>query len=328
MILTPTRSLAQQSGTALRAQFLGDVLSGLRAPVKELPCKYFYDDAGSALFEQITALDEYYLTRTEIAIMRRHAPEMAALLGKQCLLIEYGSGSGVKTRLLLDHLPEPAGYVPVDISAEQLCSSAQALARAYPNVEVIPVYGDFAEPLQLPVPPLPAARRVVYFPGSTIGNFEPAATIDLLRRTAALCGRGGGLLLGADLRKDPRVIELAYNDAQGVTAAFNLNLLGRINRELGADFVPSQFSHRAFYNETEGRIEMHLVSRQAQSAHVGGEQFTFQAGESVRTEYSYKYSLDGLAELAGAAGFAMQRHWLDERKYFCVCYFTAAIDPS
>jgi dimethylhistidine N-methyltransferase len=328
MSLVPTRSLVPQSRAALRAQFLADVLRGLRAPVKELPCKYFYDDTGSALFEQITALDEYYLTRTEMAIMRRHAPEMAALLGAHCLLIEYGSGSSAKTRLLLDHLADPAGYVPIDISAEQLRSSAQALAQAYAHVEVIPVYGDFAGPLQLTLPPLPAARRVVYFPGSTIGNFEPAATIDFLRRTAALCGCGGGLLLGADLRKDPQVIELAYNDAQGVTAAFNLNLLVRINRELGADFVLSKFSHRSFYNEIEGRIEMHLVSRKLQSAHVGGEQFTFQAGESVRTEYSYKYSLDGLAELAGAAGFVMQRHWLDERKYFCVCYFTVAINPS
>ena len=256
-------------------QFRADVVRGLSAPKKELPCKYFYDEVGSALFEQITELDEYYPTSTELAIMERHAAEMAGLLGPRCLLIEYGSGSSVKTRRLLDHLRDPAGYVPIDVSADYLHSSAQALGEEYPDLEVQPLCADFTRPLGLPMCRKRAARRVVYFPGSTLGNFTPEAALALLRRTAGLCGRGGGLLLGIDMRKDPRVIEAAYNDRRGVTAAFNRNILARINRELGADFDVEQFAHRAFYNVAQGRIEMHLVSRRDQVVRVGGVPFVF-----------------------------------------------------
>jgi dimethylhistidine N-methyltransferase len=320
MIDSHDRALAPDVQSPQVRQFRAAVLAGLRAPVKSLPCQYFYDEAGSELFERITRLPEYYPTRTELAIMDRHAPEMADLLGRDCLLVEYGSGSSAKTRRLLDHARDLAGYVPIDVSEEFLGRSAQALAKEYPQIPVLPVCADFAGPVQLPAPPGRVLRRVVYFPGSTIGNFTPAETVALLRRTAQLCGPGGGLLLGADLRKDRRVIEAAYNDSQGVTAAFNLNILARINRELGGNFAMEQFEHLAFYNVTEGRIEMHLVSRRPQRVHVAGEDFFFTAGESICTEYSYKYTLQGLRRFAETAGFDLSHIWMDKRKYFSVCY--------
>ncbi len=303
-------------------QFRADVLRGLLAPQKELPCKYFYDEAGSALFEQITELEEYYPTRTELGIMERHAAEMAGLLGPRCLLIEYGSGSSLKTRRLLDRLREPAGYVPIDVSGEHLRRSARALGEEYPEIEVAPLCADFMRPLVLPECPNAPARRVVYFPGSTLGNFAPEAALALLRQTAVLCGRDGALLLGIDLQKDPRVIEAAYNDRRGITAAFNRNILVRINRELGADFDIEQFAHRAFYNAAQGRIEMHLVSRCDQVVDVGGVPFFFAKGESIHTENSYKYCLRALTALAAACGFVVERVWTDERQYFSVAYLT------
>jgi dimethylhistidine N-methyltransferase len=300
--------------------FRADVLRGLSGPRKELPCKYFYDEAGSRLFERICELPEYYPTRTELAIMQRHGADMAAHLGPGCLVIEYGSGSSVKSRLLLDQLVTPAGYVPVDISREHLRRSAAALARRYPHVPVLPVCADFTQPLRLPAQGRQPRRRVVYFPGSTIGNFTPEEAAELLRRTARLCGPGGGLLLGADMQKDPRLLHAAYNDAQGVTAAFNRNLLVRINRELGADFQPEQFWHHAFYNPAPGRIEMHLLSRQEQTVHLGADTFSFAEGEPICTEYSYKYTPARLQRLAAAGGFEVRRVWADERKYFSVLY--------
>jgi len=303
-------------------RFRADVLKGLRAPKKELPCKYFYDEVGSALFERITELEEYYPTRTELGIMERHAGEMADRIGPRCLLIEYGSGSSLKTRHLLDQLNEPAGYVPVDVSGEFLGHSARALSEEYPGLEVLPVCADFTRPLSLPECQKTAARRVVYFPGSTLGNFTPMSAQALLRQTAILCGRDGGILLGVDLQKDTRVLEAAYNDRQGVTAAFNRNILARINRELDADFDIGQFAHRAYYNTALGRIEMHLVSRRDQVVRVGGKRFFFAAGESIHTENSYKYSLHALADLASACGFVAEQVWTDERQYFSVAYLT------
>jgi dimethylhistidine N-methyltransferase len=302
--------------------FLTDVVSGLRLPQKQLPCKYFYDQTGSDLFEQITQLEEYYLTRVERSILKRHVQEMAELLGSRCLLVEYGSGSSSKTRLLLDCLADPVAYVPIDISGDELRRSAAALAAEYPRLEVLPLVGDFARALTLPSPRMPAARRVVFFPGSTIGNFAPAEAVPMLRRTAQLCGRGGGLLLGADLRKDPTVIEAAYNDRLGVTARFNCNLLVRINGELGADFAVEKFAHRAFYNAALGRIEMHLISKCAQRVHIDGADFQFADGESIHTENSYKYSLDQLDALARAGGLEPVRVWTDEAQYFSVYYLT------
>ena len=305
-------------------RFRADVLRGLGSPQKSLPCKYFYDEAGSELFERITELEEYYPTRSERAIMERHAVEMAELLGPRCLLIEYGSGSSSKTRLLLGHLRDPAGYVPIDVSGEHLRRTSRALAEEYPRVKVLPLCADFTRPLRLPAHQGAATRRVVYFPGSTLGNFTVEEATLLLRRTADLCGRGGGFLVGVDLQKHPRLIEAAYNDRQGVTAAFNRNILVRINRELGADFDIKQFAHRALYNVARRRIEMHLVSCSDQTVHVGGMRFFFAEGESIHTENSYKFDLGTMAELAEAGGFAVERVWTDQGQYFSVFYLTVS----
>ncbi|QJW95529.1 L-histidine N(alpha)-methyltransferase [Frigoriglobus tundricola] len=303
-------------------QFLADILTGLSRPQKRLPSKYFYDAAGSRLFDRITELPEYYPTRTELAIVTAHAAAMADRCGPRCLLIELGAGSLVKVRLLLDRLDRPAGYVPVDVSGEHLRSAAAELGADYPGLGVAPVVADFTRPFELP--PVPAARRVAYFPGSTIGNFDPSEADDLLRRVAGLVGPGGGLLLGLDLRKDPAVLEPAYNDTRGVTAAFNRNLLVRINRELGADFDPTAFRHRAFYNRERDRIEMHLVSAAEQSVQVCGRAFAFRAGESIHTENSYKYDLDDFARRAAECGWRAGASWTDEQRYFAVTYLTAA----
>ncbi|AWM41056.1 Histidine-specific methyltransferase EgtD [Gemmata obscuriglobus] len=302
-------------------QFRADVLAGLSRPQKRLPSKYFYDAAGSQLFDRITELPEYYPTRTELAVMREHAAAMAARCGPRCLLVELGAGSLVKVRLLLDELVAPAGYVPVDVSGEHLRGAARELAADYPGLGVHPVVADFTRPFELP--PVPAARRVVYFPGSTIGNFDPAEADDLLGRVARLVGPGGGLLLGIDLRKDTAVLEPAYNDARGVTAAFNRNLLVRINRELGADFDPAAFRHRAFYNHERSRIEMHLVSAAEQRVQMGGATFAFRAGESIHTENSYKYAPTEFAQRAAACGLRADATWTDANGFFAVMHLTA-----
>jgi dimethylhistidine N-methyltransferase len=298
--------------------FRSDVLEGLAQSPKAIPCKYFYDAIGSRLFERICAQPEYYPTCTELAIMRRHVRDMAAALGPQCLLIEYGSGSGVKSRLLLEHLDTPAGYVPIDVAREALLHSAQALAHRFADLEVLPVCADFTQPLKLPTPARTPRRRVVYFPGSTIGNLTPDEAAVLLRQTTRLCGPGGGLLLGVDLKKDPALLHAAYNDRGGVTAAFNLNLLTRINRELGGDLDTARFWHHAFYNPVEGRIEMHLVSRVEQRLSIGGESIVLAEGESIRTEYSYKYSPAEVHDLAAAGGFVVRQAWFDDTAWFGV----------
>jgi L-histidine N-alpha-methyltransferase len=304
-------------------QFLTDVLAGLSRPQKRLPSKYFYDAAGSRLFDRITELAEYYPTRTELAIMRAHAGAMAARCGPRCLLIELGAGSLVKVRLLIDRLDRPAGYVPVDVSGDHLRGAAKALAGDYPGLSVYPVVADFTRSFE--APPVPAARRVVYFPGSTIGNFDPSEADELLGRVARLVGQGGGLLLGLDLRKETAVLERAYNDARGVTAAFNRNLLVRMNRELGADFDPAAFRHRAFYNRERARIEMHLVSAADQWVRVGDATFAFRAGESIHTENSYKYDLIDFARRAAERGLRADETWTDADRYFAVLYLTAVV---
>jgi L-histidine Nalpha-methyltransferase len=300
-----------------RERFLADVLDGLGASPKTLPCKYFYDARGSALFDRICTLPEYYPTRTELAILRRHAAAMAEAIGPRCLLVEYGSGSSTKTRLLLDRLEAPAAYVPVDISREHLLQSAAALAAHYPHLAVIPVCADFTQPFALP--DVPGADRVVgYFPGSTIGNFAPAEATKFLADVAHRCGAGGALLIGVDLRKPRAVLEPAYDDARGVTAEFNRNLLRRVNRELGGDFDLAAFDHRAFWNPARGRVEMHLVSRRDQVLHLAGRTVPFAKGESIHTENSHKYELAGFAQLAAAAGFGVERVWTDDAGLFSV----------
>jgi dimethylhistidine N-methyltransferase len=325
MAIPPTTApLLCPTGRSPLAQFHDDVLAGLSRQPKELPCKYFYDARGSELFDRICELPEYYLTRTELAIMCQHASEMADALGCRCLLVEFGSGSSVKTPLLLEHMREPAGYVPVDISREHLFASAAAIRRRFPGLEVRPLWADFTEPFALPQIRGRVDRRAVYFPGSTIGNFGPDEAVALLARMAGLVGPGGGVLIGMDLRKAAAVVEPAYNDAAGVTAAFNRNLLARINRELGADFDVGQFAHRAFFDESHSRIEMHLVSRRRQVVHLGGAVVRFARGESIRTELSYKYSRVAFASLAGAAGLAVRRVWTDAGGLFSVQHLEGA----
>jgi len=295
------------------------VLHELQDARKELPSKYFYDDVGSQLFEQICALDEYYLTRTELSIMQEQMAEIVTLLGPNCLLIEYGSGNSTKIRMLLDALQDPVGYVPIDIAKDQLLRSAAALATAYPALEVLPVCADYTSDFALPWPAKPVSRRIAYFPGSTIGNFDREPAKRFLQQIAKTC-RGGGLLIGVDLKKDFNILHRAYNDSQGVTARFNLHLLERINQELDATFQLGQFGHYAFYNPGQSRIEMHLVSLTNQTVRIGEVEIAFKLGESIWTESSYKYTLEEFARLARAAGFIVEGVWTDPQQFFSVQY--------
>ena len=304
--------------------FADDVIAGLSRPQKELPPKYFYDERGSALFEAICELPEYYPTRTETAIMRAHAPDMARRLGSGCALIEFGSGSSRKTRILIGELA-PVAYIPIDIAAEQLKASSVALAQAFPGLPIVAVCADYTRPLELPaLDGIEVRRRVVYFPGSTIGNFTVPEAAEFLRNARVIAGARGGLLIGVDLKKDRARLEAAYDDAQGVTAQFNLNILARINRELGADFDLPAFRHKAFYDAGLGRIEMHLVSAREQDVAIRGRVFRFGAGETIHTENSYKYSIAEFQALALGSGFAPQACWTDGEALFAVHYLTVA----
>ncbi len=300
------------------AEVRAAVLEGLTAARKTLPCKLLYDERGSQLFEQICAAPEYYPTRTELAIMRDHVGAMADTVGPQAAIIEYGSGSSTKSRLLLEHLHDPAAYIPIEISREILRQSAESLRHAFPGLAVVPVCADYTKRLHLP-PLDPAPRReVVYFPGSTIGNFHPHEAQAFLARSARLVGAGGGMLLGVDLIKDPATLEAAYDDAAGVTAAFNLNILHRINRELDAEIDVDSFEHRAVFSAAHHRVEMHLVSKIEQTLQVAGATMNFDAGETIHTECSYKYDLAGFAELAQRAGWAVEHVWTDPDELFSI----------
>jgi dimethylhistidine N-methyltransferase len=304
--------------------FREDVLAGLANPCKSIPCKYFYDEPGSQLFDRITQLDEYYLTRAETQIMQQRAQEMARLLGSGCLLIEYGSGGSLKTRFLLDHLRGPAAYVPIDISREHLLGSVAQLRPEYPGLTILPVAADFTKPFELPDTGALERPRAIYFPGSTLGNFHPDEARHLLQMAAGVIGPQGALLVGIDLQKEAGTLIPAYNDAQGVTAAFNLNLLRRINRELNADFDLDRFEHRAEYNAEHHRIEMLLVSRARQTVRIGAETIRFEEGEGILTECSYKYSLDSFDRLTRSAGFVVEKVWTDDEQRFSVQYLTVA----
>ncbi|HLZ31793.1 MAG TPA: L-histidine N(alpha)-methyltransferase [Chloroflexota bacterium] len=299
---------------------LQEVLRGLLSPQKELPCKLLYDTIGSQLFEQICALDEYYPTRAELRIMRAAAAQMAERIGPECLLIEYGSGSSTKTPLLLDQLERPVAYMPIDISREVLQDSAAAIASRYPGLEVLPICADYTRSVQLPTTRAAAARRVAYYPGSTLGNFVPEAARRFLKTIGEVCGPGGGLLIGTDQKKDPLMLHRAYNDALGITADFNLNILRRLNRELGANFNLDRFRHYAFYNPVFARVEMHLVSLIAQVVRVADVEIPFARGESIWTEASYKYNQDEFAELVAGAGWRVEQMWTDDRSLFSVEY--------
>ncbi len=301
---------------------IADVLKSLRKSPKELPCKLLYDERGSELYNDICEMPEYYQARTETRIMLDNAAEIARLIGTNCLLIEYGSGSSDKTRVLLDTLEDTAAYVPIDISKEHLLAAAKDINRDYPGLEVLPVCGDYNNHIDLPTPSKEVARRVVYFPGSTIGNFDPGPAVEFLQRVAELCGPGDGLLIGVDLKKDVEVLELAYDDPAGITADFNLNILRHLNNDIGSDFELDAFRHRAVYNEDEGRIEMHLISEVDQEVTIDGVVISFAEGENIWTESSYKYSPEGFARLASKAGFTVKHVWTDEKNLFSVQYLT------
>jgi len=300
--------------------FLRDVLDGLTDEPKRLPCKYFYDERGSQLFEQICDLPEYYPTRTEIGILQKYGPEIADAIGSKCAVIEYGSGSGLKTETLLAHLHEPNAYFPVDISREHLQQSAAAIDEKFPGLAVIPVCADFTQPFELPTELVNGSRKIAYFSGSTIGNFEIDEAIDLLEGMASLCGPSGGMLIGVDLVKARHVLEAAYDDSEGVTAEFNKNVLRRANADLDADFDLGGFEHRAIFNEADSRVEMHLVSRREQEVTIAGRSIHFDAGETIHTENSHKYTLESFAEIAAQAGLRVEQVWTDEREYFSVQY--------
>ncbi len=304
-----------------------DVLDGFAKPQKAISSRFLYDVRGSALFEQITTLDEYYPTRTEIGLLERHAGEMAALIGPQASLIEFGSGASRKAPILLDALEEPAAWVPIEIDDAMLAQSVRDMRARFPDLDLVPIHADFMQPVALPHGRL-SANRVGFFPGSTIGNFRPHEALTFLRRLGATLGRSAALLIGVDLKKDLSTLLAAYDDAEGVTAAFNLNLLVRVNRELGADFDLDAFAHEARYDIDHGRIEMHLVSRTAQSVHLLGQTFRFAAGESIHTEVSCKYTVDEFRLLARAAGWQPVEVWTDPHDWFSIHFLRFAGDEA
>jgi dimethylhistidine N-methyltransferase len=305
-------------------QFQEEVLKGLRQSPKELPTKYLYDERGSNLYERICSLDEYYIPRTEAAIMESNIDEIIRLLGPEATLVEYGCGNCTKTRILLDNMVRLTNYVPIDISYEQLHRVAAELGQCYSGLEILPVCADYTEDIQIPFPEKRNDRIVTYFPGSSIGNFNPRSAIVLLSNIARVCGPGGALLIGVDLKKDIDVLYRAYNDRDGITAAFNMNLLHRINRELHGDFQMNNFEHHAFYNPDESRVEMHLVSLKEQTVNLDNTSIYFKKGESIWTESSYKYEIADFRMLADAAGFSVEKVWTDERNWFSVQYLVVA----
>lgn len=310
------------SAEEMFAEERAEILAGLTAAQKHISPKYFYDQRGSELFDAICRLPEYYPTRTERRIMARYLPDIAELVGPGAAVIEFGAGSSVKARQLLAELREPVAYVPVEISGEYLREQADELARDFPDVSVVPVVADFTKPFDLPNHAAMPQRNLVFFPGSTIGNFTRREACSLLEIMRAEAKAGGALLLGVDLVKDPRIIEAAYNDAQGVTAEFNRNVLRHLNAALGANFEPEQFRHEAFYDPRHERIEMRLLSLVDQTVLVDGEAIRFAAGEHIVTEYSHKYSIDGFRQLARQAGLAPAAVWTDPDALFSVHYLT------
>lgn len=305
-----------------RSALRSEVLDGLSASPKTLPPKLFYDAAGAGLFEEICMLPEYYLTRSELSILCARAAEIASLAGPDCAMIEYGSGAGVKARLILDALESPRAYVPVDISSDQLAEVSADLSDAYPDVAILPVCADYTSRFQLPDLPHATRKKLAFFPGSTIGNFHPQQAAVFLARVRHALGAGGAMVLGVDRRKDVSVLNAAYNDTRGVTAEFNLNMLTRLNRDVGAEFDTRAFEHVAFFNEEASRIEMHLRSRTDQTVCIGSTAVHFAEGETIWTESSYKYDRDALDGLVAAGGFNIVNLWTDHADKFWVAYLS------
>jgi L-histidine Nalpha-methyltransferase len=310
--------------------FEAAVVDGLSKPQKTLPCKFFYDAEGSALFDRICELAEYYPTRTEIALLEDRSGEIARLAGPRCHLIEFGSGSSVKVRILLDALKDPVAYTAIDISRDHLLAATESLAAAHPEIEVRAVCADYTKPIPLPRPERhPDARPIGFFPGSSLGNFTPPQATAFLKRTAGMLREGrGDLVIGIDLQKDPAILIPAYDDSEGVTAAFNKNILVRANRELGTDFDLDGFSHRAVYNNDRGRVEMHLVSDRDQAVTVGSRSFDFAAGEHIHTENSHKYTVAGFQAMAREAGFVPSAVWCDAANLFSIHYLRTVPSPA
>lgn len=304
-----------------KENLLEEILEGLSKPQKELPSKLFYDQKGSSLFDEICELEEYYLTRTETSIMTENIEEICSILGRNCLLIELGSGSSKKIRLLLSGLQSPAGYVPIDISEEHLINSVNILAKDYPDLKILPVSADYTQPFSLPKFDFIYSKKVVYYPGSTIGNFEPGYASKFLNSIGNRMGVGTGLLIGVDLKKDKKVLEDAYNDKKGITAEFNLNMLTRLNNELDTNFNLEHWKHNAFYNSEEGRIEMHLESLLDQDVRVDGETVSFRKEETILTEYSHKYSIEDFEQLVSET-YNLEKVWSDNENKFGILYFT------
>lgn len=298
---------------------LSEVIVGLSGEEKKLPSKLFYDERGSYLFDEICDLEEYYPTRTEMKIIKDNIEEMSALLGEGTLLIELGSGSSTKIRLLLDYIPGLAGYVPIDISSEHLLSAAESLKADYPHIDIFPLAADYTKMFQLPEIGKPFDHIAAYYPGSTIGNFTPREAKEFLGRIAGILGKNGGMLIGVDLKKDVKTLEAAYNDNKGVTAEFNLNILSHLNNEINTNFNTDKFEHLAFFNDEEGRIEMHLLSREDQTVRLNGSFIDFKKGDDILTEYSYKYSLESFAELV-SEDFEVRKVWTDEKNLFSTQY--------
>lgn len=304
-----------------KASELSEILDGLNKKQKTLPSKLFYDERGSKLFDQICELDEYYPTRTELKIMEENIDEITSVFNDESLFIEFGSGSSIKTRILLEHLPNISGYIPIDISEEYLLKSAQQLRNEFHAIDIYPVAADYTKPLILPPIAKKVSHKIAYFPGSTIGNFPVQEAKEFLKVIFDLVGEHGGLLIGVDLKKNMKILEDAYNDSQGVTAEFNLNILHRLNREFGFDFNPDNFEHRAIYNEEFGRIEMHLFSKVDQEFGANDQRFQIKKGESILTEYSHKYLLKDFAELVSDY-FTVEKVWTDSNSLFSIQYLT------
>lgn len=297
-----------------------EVIESLSGPQKTLSCKYFYDEKGSDLFEDIVELDEYYLTRTEISIMRDNINEISQLIGENCILIEPGSGSGKKIKLLLDNIEKQAAYVPIDISESYVKGSASKLSQDYPDLKILPIIADYTGEFNLPEFNFNHENLVVYYPGSTIGNFSPSAAKQFLKKMANMCGSGSYLLIGIDLKKDKRILENAYNDQKGVTEKFNLNILDNLNNLIESDFETHKWGHKAFFNEDENRVEMHLVSREKQTVNLNGYSVSFSKGETIHTENSYKYSIDKFCELI-CEDYKIIESWVDKNDKFGVLLF-------
>lgn len=299
-----------------------ELLEGLLEPPRSISPKFFYDERGSRLFDEICRLPEYYPTRTEVSIFKQHSESIARAIGAECELLEPGAGACQKVRHLIEDL-KPHSYLPLDISGDYLLAAASRLQEDFPRLNVVPLVADLHAEFELPEH-CAAGRRVLFYPGSSIGNFTPDDAREFLERAAEMVGAGGGLLIGVDLHKDSAVLRAAYNDSQGVTAEFNRNVLHHANRLLEANFQPGRFEHVALYNEEQRRIEMYLVSRQAQFVQCGDTELEFAASERILTEYSYKYTLRDFSQLAASAGFIPRNTWVDERGWFSVHYLEAA----